>query len=319
MTRLTLPTTLIIMALTSGVAWAQSSHNSPAAAPPIAQDSGDDVDNGEERGDDVDNGEESGDDVDDGGESGDAPAFAESAEGGDAEGADAEGGDEAQAQGEEAVAEEPPEPRPRYGGFGFFQPAIMGGNVTGLESLTEFNSLGDGARIDAQKYQLGGGAYAFYEGFMLGGRGFDLLFEDIGGTNGAATLSGGGGGLMFGYGFFSGNRLFYPSVGIGGGSMKVDIVNDTDRQLAFGGARVAPGQKASFDAGFVYTEINVGMVWFLPSEYGGVALGLEAGAMINNTGDNWNDASGADIGAGRPDFSLLHLRLTVGGGGFFTE
>jgi hypothetical protein len=143
---------------------------------------------------------------------------------------------------------------------------------------------------------------------------------------GSADISGGGGGFELGYAVVSDPEwLAFPFVGVGGCGLSLTIDNDTFETIRFANNDDIPaGSSRQYQGGFYYLEAGFGfqrlMMWGQDGEgQGGFAMGAELGFMVSSFNSRWgNDDDIALNGVDSVRLDGGFVRLTLGGGGFFT-
>jgi hypothetical protein len=221
------------------------------------------------------------------------------------------------------------EDTPVVGGFGHFSPGILGGGVLGLNrTLSEDTLLGPGVGVDGTAASIGGGGKIYVGGVMIGGNGFGFVYPDYGTERGSASVGGGGGGFSLGYNILREKyALLYPYVGVGGASIEIQVNNrQSVREIVFGDAVVGPGESRTFVTGFFYYELGIGLQALLlqpdadGSGGGGLIVGAEVGFISSVSGGSWQTEQEEDVqNLEGVAFTGGYFRLTVGGGGFFTD
>lgn len=221
------------------------------------------------------------------------------------------------------------EDTPSVGGFGHFSPGILGGGVLNLYQTLEADTLlGPGRPVDTSAAMIGGGGKIYVAGVLIGGNGFGFVYPDHSTENGSASIGGGGGGFSLGYNILREKyALLYPYVGVGGASVELQIRNRKGRgDVTFGDAVIGPGESKTYVTGFFYYELGLGLQALLlqddedGSGGGGLIVGAEIGFISSVTGGSWQDELEEDVqNLEGVAFTGGYFRLTVGGGGFFTD
>jgi hypothetical protein len=211
------------------------------------------------------------------------------------------------------------ERRPKHGGLGYAAVGIVAGPIGDIEDGL-VQTLGPGTRSPEFGYTVGGGGrMLLFHRVVIGGKGFGLFPPEVGGPNGTARVSGGGGGLELG--FAAVNRpkvLFFPYFGVGGFGLGLELRNASQQDIQFGDAApLQPGEERDYASGFVYLEVGAGLHRLVFFGDGGLAVGFNVGGMFSVAPSQWADAGEPIEGLDEPRLSGAYLQLTVGGGGFF--
>ncbi len=218
---------------------------------------------------------------------------------------------------------------PTVGGFGHFSPGVLSGGVLNLDLvLAEESLLGAGPGINSTAASIGGGGKIYVGGVILGGNGFGFVHPDYQTEKGSVAMGGGGGGFSLGYNILREKyAILYPYAGVGGASIEVQISNrQASRNMTFGDAVIGPGESETFVTGFFYYELGIGVQALLLQEDedgsggGGLIVGAELGFISSVAGGSWQNDLEEDVqNLEGVAFTGGYFRLTVGGGGFFTD
>ena len=218
---------------------------------------------------------------------------------------------------------------PSIGGFGHFSPGVLGGGVINLNAtLTDDALLGRNGATDTTAAWIGGGGKIYVNGVILGGNGYGFTYPDKGNDQGSVAIGGGGGGFHIGYDLLgSAKAMLYPYAGAGGATVEMQLHNrQKSREMAFGDSVIEPGQTSSYTSGFFYYELGIGIISLLLQSdedgmgVGGMVIGAEVGFLASVASSSWQDEQQRDvIGLESTAFTGGYLRLTIGGGGFFTH
>jgi hypothetical protein len=158
---------------------------------------------------------------------------------------------------------------------------------------------------------------------MIGGEGHALIGQEEATPGGEFELSAGGGYGLFRIGYLAFETAgfdLYPLVGIGGGSLNVDIKGRS--APTFDDVLDAPARSSSLSTSGFLLDASVGVNYRIalaeeggPST-GGLLLGMEVGYTYQPGGSSWK-LDGLNNVAGGPDFKLqgFHLRVSLGGWG----
>lgn len=218
---------------------------------------------------------------------------------------------------------------PSVGGFGHFSPGVLSGGVLNLDqTLLGETMLGPGAALDSAAASIGGGGKIYVGGVILGGNGFGFVNPDVSTARGSASVGGGGGGFSLGYNILREKyALLYPYVGVGGASVELEVKNrQRTAAMTFGDAVIPAGESRTFVSDFIYYELGLGLQALLlqddedGSGGGGLIVGAEIGFLSSVTSGSWQGEDDMDVqGLDGVAFTGGYFRLTVGGGGFFTD
>lgn len=219
-----------------------------------------------------------------------------------------------------ARAEERPS---RFGGFGHGFAGVLLGDLGGQGyGLADSNALGDGAGPSFFAGMLGGGGRARLGRFvMLGGRGFAIVAPREDGVHGSSRLLGGGGGLDAAFvGYDDGGWLVYPYLGLLGLGLELDVDSHSPDPRRIGDARVEPQSRVQVETGFAMVDFGAGVQRTVFGDgSGGVLVGLELGFMYSIRVSPWQ-IDGTEVqGLLGPSLNGGYLRVTLGGGGYFTR
>lgn len=211
---------------------------------------------------------------------------------------------------------------PKHGGFGFMSLGIMTGQFGELaDDLGQSRSLGDGVGPIEFGYTIGGGGrMLLFRRVLIGGKGFGLFTPRVGGQQGQAQLTGGGGGIDVGAAIVSRpDWLAYPFFGAGGFGYGLVIENTSPQAVRFGSSQtIEPGADGEFAGGFAYLEPGFGVQRMFLWNGGGIMIGAELGGMFAVSPTTWSDSDDNDIlGVHRPRLNTFYFKITIGGGGFF--
>jgi hypothetical protein len=213
------------------------------------------------------------------------------------------------------------ERRPKHGGLGYAAFGVIAGPIGDIEEALS-TTLGPGARSPEFGYTVGGGGrMLLFHRLVIGGKGFGLFPPEVGGPNGTARVSGGGGGLELGFAAVNQPKLlFFPYFGVGGFGLGLELHNTSQDQIQLGdAAALLPDEQRDYASGFVYLEVGAGLHRLIFFGDGGLAVGFNVGGIFSVAPSRWSD-SGEDIGGvDEPRLSGAYLQLTVGGGGFFFQ
>jgi len=200
--------------------------------------------------------------------------------------------------------------------------------------LDELNAdLQDGGfpALDGSFLTLGGGGYGTRGRLLIGGEGHGLLGSDATTADGSTQVSVGGGYGLFklGYLAFAQNGLeVFPSVGIGGGGMHVQIVERS--APTFGDIIADPQRSSKLSAGsFLMDVAGTAHFRFAPGDEGedagdddegenpgGMLIGLQAGYTFAPGSSRWT-LDDINSVAGGPTLNMqgFYFRISVGGWG----
>lgn len=219
-----------------------------------------------------------------------------------------------------ARAEERPS---RFGGFGHGFAGVLLGDLGGYDDdLAQSTALGEGAGPSFFAGMLGGGGRARLGRFlMLGGRGFALVAPPQTGVHGRSRFLGGGGGLDAAFVAYDDSTwLVYPYLGVLGMGVDIDVDSDSDQPRRIGDARIEPNARVQLETGFALIDLGAGAQRIVYGDPGGfVQVGLELGFMYSVRLSPWAIDDAEVQGLRGPALNGGYLRLTLGGGGYFTR
>ncbi len=223
---------------------------------------------------------------------------------------------------------------PRWGGFGHFSPGVLIGDWGDFASSFEHPVMSSTRELKASPVAatVGGGGRALLAGrYLLGGRGFGMWVPTMWTDWGSARVSGGGGGFDLGLVVYNQRRwMVYPFAGVGGLGYTLEVRNNSDAPVTFGGSPLATtpaagaviegGGASKFSTGFWTFELGVGFqrLQYRRKQGGGLINGGELGLLISLHDNAWSDENDVPV-IGAPPARMLgvYLRLNIGGGGFF--
>jgi hypothetical protein len=206
-------------------------------------------------------------------------------------------------------------------GYGFFGGFAGGYNVE--EELSQVGSLGNDFVLGDVGMQFGGGGSALIAGtVVVSGKGMGWAVPSEHPQGARVLVQGGGGGLDIGWAVLNSDyNLLFPSVGVGGYGMSVEITNTLALQdVRFGDAAVAPDSTQVFSSGFFAFDFSLAYQRLLFFGPGGFAVGAHAGLLVTIARGDWQDEGENTVG-GLEDLGVsgAYLRVTLGGGGFLFE
>lgn len=204
------------------------------------------------------------------------------------------------------------------------RPSGRGYLMAGAQGM-DIGELND--RLDANGYgtftetfgMFGGGGYALIGRFIIGGEGAGIFGGSESATLGTdffkSTLNGGYG--LFRLGYVTARRggfLFYPTLGIGGGGLSLEISQEAT--LPFDQYLQNPRRRTRLSNGFLLLDIGLAADHLMilerkDAEEGGIMIGARAGYLFSPWRSDWGDAlDGPDSG-----IEGLYFRVVFGGGG----
>ncbi|MCB0712063.1 MAG: hypothetical protein KDD67_07010 [Ignavibacteriae bacterium] len=173
-----------------------------------------------------------------------------------------------------------------------------------------------------------GGGLLLGGGFVLGASGERLFFPSVVGVTteeevGEYSLSGGGGGLEFGWAFYNNSgTLVWPYVSVGYYGYALDFTNNlSDSIPLFEGTPIAPGGQATYTGAAPRIGLGVGLTRFLGGSKGASSITVPVvtarlGWGIFPSHPEWEqDGVTVNNGGHTPCYSALALSVTIGGGG----
>lgn len=212
-------------------------------------------------------------------------------------------------------------------GRGFFQTGVFELDVDDLNSA--LTGAGYPA-LDGTVYTLGGGGYGTRGRFLMGGEGHALM-ETIETTADGAYqvgMSGGYGMFRLGYlAFTRGGLDVFPSLGLGGGGMSLEIVERG--APTFDDVLDDPARSARLSTAMLLLDASLSVQYRVDMSRdrddededgddrpGGLLVGVEAGYTFAPGDSTW-DLDGINGVAGGPTLQVegLHLRISIGGWG----
>jgi hypothetical protein len=173
-------------------------------------------------------------------------------------------------------------------------------------------------------YNFGGGAYIlFARKFIISGNGFALNFQNTINKSNEMSFKGSGGDGSFGYLVFDRSAwMVFPSIGVGGMLMKMNIRNTGDSLIYFGDYELDIRTDSDFELSQTYMDISVNaykLIRFNNStgSASGLTFGMNVG-YIGGLGEKfWKLSDGTEIGGLDPNkFNSIYIKISVGGGIF---
>lgn len=222
-----------------------------------------------------------------------------------------------------SIVAQDPSPPP---GRGYFS---VGYIELDLEELNGDLQGGGLPALDGSFLTLGGGGYGTRGRLLIGGEGHGLLGSDGTTADGSTQVSVGGGYGLFKLGYLafaqSGLEVF-PSIGIGGGGMHVQIVERS--APTFGDIIDDPQRSSKLSAGsFLMDVAGTAHFRFAPGEAaeaaedddegdapGGMLVGLQVGYTFAPGSSRWTLDDINNV-AGGPTLNMqgFYFRVSVGG------
>jgi len=211
----------------------------------------------------------------------------------------------------------------KYGGLGYFSIGYSFNVGNDLKNNLERTFLLH-SPLPSIGFSIGGGGYfLFAKKFLVSGNGFGLSFQNVINKSNELVFGGGGGGASFGYVVF--NRydwMIFPSIGVGGMSMKMNIRNTADSLIYFGDYEIPLRKDVDFDFSQTYLDIGVSAHKIIQLNQGspnvtGISFGLSVG-YIAGFGENVWEVNGSEVGDLTPGkYNAFYIKISIGGGGFF--
>lgn len=214
----------------------------------------------------------------------------------------------------------------KIGGLGYFSfgySFLLGDQLKkNLESSFLLNSS-----LPSFGYNIGGGGYLLFgRKFIVSGNGYGLNFQNVINKSNEMEFSGGGGGASLGYIAYNRfNWMIYPSIGVGGLSMTMNIRNTADSLIYFGDYEMPIRSETDFDFSQTYLDIGVSAQKFIQlnrslNNIAGMSFGLSLG-YIAGFGENlWHSPNGDEVGGITPGKSnMIYVKISIGGGGFLVR
>ncbi len=219
-----------------------------------------------------------------------------------------------------AFAQSPDSTRREQAGRGFFEVGYMGLDLRDLNAALVSAGL---PQLEEQYLTLGGAGFGQVGRWLIGGQGAGLLGQHRTTTDGSYDVSLGGGYGMFrlGYNVLSqGNLDLFPSLGIGGGGMQLEIRGRS--APTFGEVLAAPGRSSRMSTGAFIMGVGVDGNYRIllgrtpKGESGGMLIGFSAGYMFSPWTSAW-ELDNLNSVAGGPSAKIegLYARFSIGGWG----
>jgi hypothetical protein len=211
-----------------------------------------------------------------------------------------------------------------HGGYGYASPglAVVDVSFLGVDLAKSFG-LDEGFPVSPLGFTLGGGGKALIASrWIVGGKGYLLLFTESTGGDGTVSMLGGGGGFDIGYAAIQERPwLVYPYQGVGGIGLTMDVSNGGARDVKLGDSTIIrSGETGTFDTGSITVELGVGMQRLFFEENGGFIVGGELGVMLTPAEMTWQDGRERDLAGVHPSRLLgVFVRIDLGGGGFLLD
>lgn len=214
--------------------------------------------------------------------------------------------------------------RAAYGGIGYGDIG-MHSVPNALNTILEAQGLLSGGSFPGLSPGFGGGGFGIINNFIIGGQGFGSFLNNRVYNSTELDYGLGGGLFTLGYTFVNRNgNFFYPTLGIGGAGLELEIENNGTSALTFGNESILPDQRRTFEAGTGLAEIALNFQRMILDPEGGIAVGFRIGYRQSLIPAQWYVYGAFDDEDSLGDIENLNISqfffsITIGGGGFSME